>query len=164
MLTEQQVLHFQALGFLILRKVFRPDEIQTIEEEFEHGLNAAYRHKPFDGTVWHWVPMLGKETPFLAKVLEDPRFCETAEQFYEDDVIGMACDANRYVGDTKRHHDTGMPLSVRNQVRLLSRFGGSRDRSLSRFAWIAPATLSRIATGNAGRVPPGDLRGPCFCL
>ena len=107
MLSKQQIHHFQTFGFLVLRKVFDPDEIQTIEREFDHGLDTAYRDKPFDGSARHWVPMLGEETPYFAALLEDPRFCDAAEQLYGDDVIGMACDANRYVGDTRWHPDTG---------------------------------------------------------
>ena len=106
-MSKQQIHHFQTFGFLVLRKVFDPDEIQTIEREFDHGLDTAYRDKPFDGSARHWVPMLGEETPYFAALLEDPRFCDAAEQLYGDDVIGMACDANRYVGDTRWHPDTG---------------------------------------------------------
>jgi hypothetical protein len=47
------------------------------------------------------------DTPFLASLLEDPRFCEAAEQLYGDDVFGIASDINRYVGDTHWHPDTG---------------------------------------------------------
>ena len=105
MLTEQQLIHYKTFGFVILEKLFSPDELQTINTEFEHGLTAAYRHEPFDGTCRHWVTMLGPETPFFAGLLEDARFCEVAEQLYGEDIIGMNTDANRYVGDTQWHPD-----------------------------------------------------------
>ena len=50
MLTEQQITHFQTFGFLIFRQVFNPDEVKTINVEFEHALTEAYCHAPFDGT------------------------------------------------------------------------------------------------------------------
>lgn len=109
MLTEQEVHYFKTFGFLILRQVFDQDELKTINEEFEHALTAAYRHAPFDGTRRHWVPMLGSDTPFFAGLLEDLRFCRVAEQLYGEDVFGVACDANRYVGDTQWHPDTRSP-------------------------------------------------------
>ena len=46
MLTEQQIMHFQTFGFLILRDAFSPDELELINAEFERGLTAAYRHCP----------------------------------------------------------------------------------------------------------------------
>ena len=107
MLTEQQITHFQTSGFLILRDAFSPDELELINAEFERGLTAAYRHAPFDGARRHWVQMMGPETPFFAALLEDPRFCEAAEQFYGEDVIGMGSAANRYISNTRWHADTG---------------------------------------------------------
>ena len=106
MLTEQQIMHFQTFGFLICRQLFTPDELKTINAEFDRGLTAAYRHAPFDGARRHWVRTMGPETPFFASLLEDSRFCEAAEQFCGEDVIGLVSDANRYVGNTGWHPDT----------------------------------------------------------
>lgn len=106
MLTEQQNLHFKTFGFVVLRQVFTPDEMNIINREFDHGLEAAYRHLPFDGTVRHWVTMMGRSTPFFGGLLEDPRLCGVAEQLYGEDALGIATDANRYVGNTGWHPDT----------------------------------------------------------
>jgi hypothetical protein len=106
MLTEKQVFHFKTFGFLVMRQVFTPDEVATLNAEFESKLESAYAHMPFDGTKRHWVPMLSSDTPLFAGLLEDSRFSEPAEQLYGDDVFGIVCDANRYVGDTRWHPDT----------------------------------------------------------
>lgn len=106
MLTEKQYLHYKTFGFVVLRRVFTPDELAVINKEFDHGLESAYRHLPFDGTVRHWVTMMGKSTPFFASLLEDDRLCGIAEQLYGADTLGVASDANRYVGDTRWHPDT----------------------------------------------------------
>ena len=106
MLTQQQIHHFNTFGFIILRQVFSKDELQTINCEVMQRMESAYQHAPFDGTKRHWVPMLERETPFFASLLEDPRFYKIAEQLYGEDVFGIASDANRYVGDTKWHPDT----------------------------------------------------------
>ena len=107
MLTEQQIIHFQTFGFLIFRKLFSPDELTILNAEFDRALESVYRHTPFDGTRRHWVPMMGPETPFFASLLEDSRFCDVTEQLYGEDAFGVICDANRYVGDTRWHRDTG---------------------------------------------------------
>ena len=105
MLTEQQLSHFQTFGFLVFRQLFSRDELKTIYAEFKHGLESAYHNQPFNGTHRYWVTMMGPETPFFATLLEDPRFCETAEQLYGEDVMGVGTDANRYVGNTHWHPD-----------------------------------------------------------
>ena len=46
MLSERQLIHFQTFGFLIFRGLFNPDEIKTLNTEFDHGLESAYRHAP----------------------------------------------------------------------------------------------------------------------
>jgi hypothetical protein len=107
MLDEPQVVHFQTFGFLILRQLFTPDEVKILNTEFTNQLEAVYRHAPFNGTKRHWVTMMGPETPFFASLLEDPRFYEPAEQLYGEDVFGTITDANRYVGDSAYHPDTG---------------------------------------------------------
>lgn len=105
MLTEQQVNHFNTFGFLIFRQLFSPEEMKTINAEFEHALTAAYRHAPFDGTYRHWVRTMGPDTPFFGGLLEDPRFYEPTEQLYGEDALGIISDANRYVGHTRWHPD-----------------------------------------------------------
>lgn len=106
MLTEQQIQHYETFGFVVLSQIFRPDELARINKEFDHGLESAYRHLPFDGTARHWVTMMGESTPFFGSLMEDPRLCNVAEQLYGDDVLGIAVDANRYVGNTRWHPDT----------------------------------------------------------
>ena len=105
MLIEQQYKHFQTFGFLILPQLFGQEELQIINIEFKRGLEKAYFDNPFDETCRHWTTMMGPETPFFAHLLEDSRFCQVAEQLYGEDVMGMGCDANRYVGNTNWHPD-----------------------------------------------------------
>ena len=107
MLTQEQINHFQTFGFLTFRQLFSQDELKTINTEFETAMTEAFRDDPFDGTRRHWLITMGPDTPFLASLLEDPRFCDTAEQLYGEDVFGIASDINRYVGDTRWHPDTG---------------------------------------------------------
>ena len=45
MLSNQQYQHFQTFGFIVLRQFFTPDEVTTLREEFEKGLDLAYQHR-----------------------------------------------------------------------------------------------------------------------
>ena len=102
--TNQPLSNVRILTF---RQLFSQDELKTIHTEFEAAMTEAFRDDPFDGTRRHWMITMGPDTPFLASLLEDPRFCDTAEQLYGEDVFGIASDINRYVGDTRWHPDTG---------------------------------------------------------
>ncbi|MDA0839982.1 MAG: phytanoyl-CoA dioxygenase family protein [Planctomycetota bacterium] len=105
MLTPQQLKHYETFGFVILRDFFSSKEMETISDEFERGLDAAYSHETFDGTKRQWTPLLGPETPLYARLPEDPRFCDVAGQLCGEDCFLVVCDGNRYVGDSGWHPD-----------------------------------------------------------
>jgi hypothetical protein len=105
-LSEDQVRFFKAFGYIVLKRFFSPSEVDTINREFDHAMAEQYPHKPFDGTARHWSMMLDEETPLFAGMMEDPRFLVSTKQLYGDGVLGVATDANRYVGDTGWHRDT----------------------------------------------------------
>ena len=88
-----------------MHKLFTPEEVETLRDEYEAELNYVYADQPFTGEKRYWTTMLHPRTPLYASLLEDPRFCSVAEQLYGDDVIGICADANRYVGDTRWHPD-----------------------------------------------------------
>ena len=105
MLTEPQVQHFWTFGFVIMRNLFTPDEIETLRHEYETELNYLYADQPFSGEKRYWATMLHPRTPLYASLLEDPRFCKPTEQLYGEDALGIVSDANRYVGHTRWHPD-----------------------------------------------------------
>ena len=72
MLTEPQVQHFWTFGFVTMRNLFTPDEIETLRHEYETELNYLYADQPFSGEKRYWAPMLHPRTPFYASLLEDP--------------------------------------------------------------------------------------------
>ena len=106
MLTKQQVIHFETFGFLILQKLFSPEELETINAEHERGLAAAMAHTPSDRLNWS---QLGPETPFFAALPEDPRVCGVAEQLRTEDIVAISSNCNRMVGDTNWHEDQKDP-------------------------------------------------------
>ena len=110
MLTESQVRHFKAFGYVVMKQVLTAAELRTLHVEFERKLEMQYAHRPFDGTSRHWSSMMDDETPLFASLLEDPRFMNSARQLFGPDVIGLNVDANRYVGNTAWHPDSQTPL------------------------------------------------------
>lgn len=108
MLTETQLLHYKIFGFTIMNGVFSPDELQTIEIEFNRGLSRARGHTDRQGIrqQLNWTN-LGSENTFLSLLLEDARFVRAAEQIFCGEVIGRNCNSNSFDSDrTEWHPDT----------------------------------------------------------
>ncbi len=108
MLTENQLVQFEVFGFVVLRGVLTCDELRIIDSEFDIGLVRA-----IEAMDRHGIPKqlnwsnLGLDTPFLASLLEDPRFLEATEQLYGQDVVGYYANSNSFDSDrTEWHPDT----------------------------------------------------------
>jgi Phytanoyl-CoA dioxygenase (PhyH) len=118
MLTEKEVRYFRTWGFLVLRDLLAPDEVDRLRIEFNDAMAAAYIGNEFDGTKRHWIPMMGPAAPTFGKLAGDPRFFENAHQLSGVDLVLYAVDANRYVGDTNWHPDGGGAHSVKFTIYL----------------------------------------------
>ena len=59
MLTNQQKAHFDVFGFLVVRQLFSPDEVDVITREFDAAMLEARGGKPFAGrerqSVKNWI-------------------------------------------------------------------------------------------------------------
>jgi ectoine hydroxylase-related dioxygenase (phytanoyl-CoA dioxygenase family) len=107
LLTEQDVRRFQVFGFVVLRQWITQDEVAAIRRDVSVAMERAYRHRPFDGSRRHWLPMTGAASPTIAGFLEDARFFDASERLLGSPVVPLLADANRYTGDTGWHCDTG---------------------------------------------------------
>ena len=105
-LTQQQLDFFDAFGFLVFRQLLEPAEMKRYLEEFEVGLDSWHNAGRHDGENRHWAPFLDERTPFITSLIDDPRFAGVAEQLLREPVLGVECDGNYYVGDTRWHPDT----------------------------------------------------------
>lgn len=112
MLTQEQFDQFHTFGFTVLRNHFNPEEVTRIRGELSGCMETAFQHAPFDGTRRHWLPMMGDCSPFMASLLEDPRFFDAAEQLLGAPALGWLVDANRYVGNTGWHPDASTDPAV----------------------------------------------------
>ena len=108
MLTEEQLRYFNVFGFVLLKSLLTTDELRIIQSEFDHRAEVVSSYEDFDGTKRQYFNMMGKDTPFLSSLMEDPRFVGVAEQMFGD-VLGRGSDGNRYVKNTFWHYDPGTP-------------------------------------------------------
>ena len=94
-LTKPQLTYYHTFGFIVLKGVLTPDEMNVINSEFEVGLEAAHRYNP--GVGWsrqfQWSN-LGPGFPVTANLLEDSRICGLAEQIIgKDDQIVLTTES-----------------------------------------------------------------------
>ena len=105
-LTEQQVHHFRTFGFLILRQLLSPAEIARYTDELNRGLDLQIDSGQHDETKRFFGGLMDVTTPFVASLMDDPRFADAAEQLLGKPMLGITTDGNYYVGDTLWHPDT----------------------------------------------------------
>ena len=106
-LTEQQVEHFQVFGFLIRRKLFSPDEMQQIQDEFDRRLDAIRCDaRPKEVHQFDNWPNRNPDSPYLAGLLEDPRIYVPSEQLLGPGAVPVHSNSNSYFEDTPWHPDT----------------------------------------------------------
>ena len=116
LLSEQELRHYEAFGFVIKRSLLTADEIETIRAEHHATLQHAQGHRIVDGggsgeeqprlwTRFQAVPQ--SVAPLCSSLMEDPRFLAPAEQAFGSHAIGLGVDANRYVAET----GCALPLS-----------------------------------------------------
>ncbi len=104
-LTEQQLRHFKTFGFVTFRQLLSPEEMEIYNREFDRGLQAWAQHGRHAETYGPCVPLHDSDTPFIASLLDDPRFADVAEQVLGTKVLGIWSDASRRVADTPWHTD-----------------------------------------------------------
>lgn len=106
-LTERQILHFETFGFLVRRQVFKPEEIEKINEEFSRRrVSILAELDPKEKKNFRTWPIRNPGTPFIASLLEDPRIYVPSEQLVGEDSVLFQSNCNSYSVDTNWHSDT----------------------------------------------------------
>ena len=108
-LTEEQVQHFETFGFIVRRQVFSQEEIDRLDEEFDHYLATIkdeFEKKVGQGRGWPNWSNLNPDTPFMAGLLEDPRIYVPTEQLQGEDTVPLYSNANSFRNDSNWHPDT----------------------------------------------------------
>ena len=104
-LTEQQLNHFEAFGFLVFRQLLSPEEIKRYSDEFNAAIERVRTDAEHGEPAYHFGFFTNSNTPFIVSLMSDPRFVDAAEQLLGKPVLGVAPEGNFFVGDTRWHAD-----------------------------------------------------------
>jgi hypothetical protein len=103
-LTDAQLRHFKTFGYLGIPRVFPPEDVAWITEEFEDGIgrNGGGKHTGAQRTMFG-APV--EQSSRLATLIEDPRVTDILGGVLGDDFNYCGGDGNYYSGDTGWHPD-----------------------------------------------------------
>lgn len=116
-LSEAEIVHFVAFGFLVLRRMLDEAEVATLRDEAEHALIDGQARSTDIGGVplrFRQVALTADHTPFSASLLvDDGRFLEAACALLGRPALPMPAVATRQTGETGWHSDNedGRPLA-----------------------------------------------------
>ena len=103
MITADQIAHFEAFGFIVLRRAFSLEEMDPIGREVDRILTEDRQGKPFAGSSRQGVYGGVEASPLLTRLVEDDRIFETMEALLGPGFIWQGSDTNLFVGDTAWH-------------------------------------------------------------
>jgi ectoine hydroxylase-related dioxygenase (phytanoyl-CoA dioxygenase family) len=162
MLTSEQKAHFNAFGFIAVRQLLSPDEVNVISREFDAAMLEDRGGKPFDGKerqeFYNWYD--GR--PAVQYLPTDERVLGPIEQLlgpgYEPSKNN---DGKLYIGDTGWHADTGWSPDIPDGKNDSERIAGRRARH-HYIPSIKVAFYLDPVSGETGalRVIPGAHRNP----
>ena len=104
MITAEQKAHWEAFGFLVLRRLFSEAEIEGLSNQYEAIMRDDREGRPFKGERQSVHPFV-EERADLIDLLEDDRIYKTVEELLGPGFAWVASDGNYYVGDTPWHAD-----------------------------------------------------------
>ena len=95
-LSDPQVHHFRTFGYLALPRLFAPDEIARVIEEFEIAIRSAGGGDHHDGTKRTMFGGPIERTPKLCKLLDDHRIVGLLSGLLGPDFNYCGGDGNYY--------------------------------------------------------------------
>jgi len=119
MLTEEQVAHFRAFGFVVQRQLFSPEEMNAVYRDFDDVMVEERKGEPFTGQKTQSVLWFMERRPFLTSLAEDDRIYRVVEQLLGPDFLWVLSDAHLFVGDTEWHSATDGTLPVLDHVKVV---------------------------------------------
>ena len=103
MLTAEQIAHFEAFGFVVLRRLLTPVEMGIFSREADEIFQEKLGVAPSQMTVRGKVEPFFEHRPFLNSLLDDDRIYLVAEQLLGADFVLDESEGNLHVGDTAWH-------------------------------------------------------------
>ena len=111
MLTSGQIAHFNTFGFVVLRGLFSPSEMEVLGREFDGLLNESRDGASFDGEERQTLQPFVERRELLTQMVEDDRIYLTLEELLGPGFVWVGSDGNLYVGDTGWHADRSQDAS-----------------------------------------------------
>ena len=109
MLTSEQKAHFEVFGFIVVRQLFPPGEVDVLTREFDAALLDDRGGKPFDGKEKHVAINWYEGRPAVQHLPNDERIRGPIEQLLGPPgyTFDKTNDGALRVGDTEWHPDMG---------------------------------------------------------
>lgn len=104
-LTDAQKRFFQTFGYLGFPKLFSPEEIGWVTDEFETAIQSVGGGEKHDGSARTMFGGPIERTEKLCTLLDDPRVKGILQGLIGDDFNYCSGDGNYYTGDTPWHPD-----------------------------------------------------------
>ena len=102
MLTSEQIAHFNAFGFLVLREVLTRREVETIHRETDEIFDEARSGRPYVGEKEPIQPFFERR-PFMAKLVADDRIYSIREDILGPEFFLDLTEGWRHTGTTTWH-------------------------------------------------------------
>ena len=110
MLSDTEREKLKIFGFLVVKNVVTPQEIQIMRDEIDPRGKEAARYVRFEskeiGAGGRQLNVFGASTPFLASVVEDDRLAGAAVKMFGE-LAWPSVGAHQFVGDSGWHYDRG---------------------------------------------------------
>ena len=113
MLTEQQIAHFRAFGFVALPGFLGAEQTEALRAEVDAAIRdayaATYDQRVSDGISGHYLPMASRLTPVSASmVCDDDVLIDAAEDLLGSSVLPSLPEGVFYFGEAGWHDDDGI--------------------------------------------------------
>jgi len=105
MLTQGQIAHFEAFGFLVLPQLFSMEETDALREASLSTFQDMRGGGPYTGEAEWGLPFFERD-PLLATLVDDDRVYQIPESLLGSDFFLGGTQGNLRVGDTPWHGAT----------------------------------------------------------
>jgi ectoine hydroxylase-related dioxygenase (phytanoyl-CoA dioxygenase family) len=107
-LTEDDKRRYEALGFLVFRRLFSPSETAEIEAAFMRVMTKAATERGYDGTRSLAVYPITEGDEYFDQLFDDTRINDIVEGLLGEDCIYHSSGGHLYVGNSSWHTDGGV--------------------------------------------------------
>ena len=102
MLSAEQIAHYEAFGFLVLRRLFSAEEAALMKNEAEEIFDED-RGRPFAGETTEYIQPFFERRPFLFSLLDDDRIYDIGVDLLGPDFVLDQTEGRLRVEPTEWH-------------------------------------------------------------